>query len=213
MLTGVGLQLVAPSLLTGFFVAQQFAYVAVDQDRLRRLADQGDRSAARAVRVTTRLPLMLSGARLGITVTALLAGYVAGPHLGGGLARLFGTLGVPGVVSAAVALVLAMLVATVVQTVVGELAPKRWAIARPEALARALAGPTLAYLVVAGPVIRGVDAAANRLLAATGLAPVRLPTEASADDLRRIVAESRTGGLLDDQTAALLQRGLAWPPR
>ncbi|MDQ3577262.1 MAG: CNNM domain-containing protein, partial [Actinomycetota bacterium] len=69
---------------TGYFVAQEFAYVAVDRNRLRQLADDGDKAAARAYRVTQRLSFMLSGAQLGITVTALLVGYVSEPYLGAG---------------------------------------------------------------------------------------------------------------------------------
>ena len=64
---------------TGYFVAQEFGYVAVDRGKLKQLADDGDAKAARALEVTGRLSFMLSGAQLGITVTALLVGYVAEP--------------------------------------------------------------------------------------------------------------------------------------
>jgi CBS domain containing-hemolysin-like protein len=59
---------------TGYFVAQEFGYVAADRGRLRQLADSGDPAAERALKVTGRLSFMLSGAQLGITVTALLVG-------------------------------------------------------------------------------------------------------------------------------------------
>jgi len=67
---------------TGYFVAQEFGYVAVDRNRLRQLADDGDAAAQRALTVTGRLSFVLSGAQLGITITALLVGYVAEPFLG-----------------------------------------------------------------------------------------------------------------------------------
>ena len=194
---------------TGYFVAQEFGYVAVDRDRLRHLADSGDRSAARALEVTGRLSFMLSGAQLGITATALLAGYVAEPFLGDGLAELFGVAGVPQSVSLPLSVGLALVVATVVQMVFGELAPKNLAIARPEAVARALGRSTLAYLAIAGPVIRLFDVAANRLLRWVGIEPVaELPRGATAEDLERIIAESRTEGHLDVQVSTLLDRGL-----
>jgi CBS domain containing-hemolysin-like protein len=80
MLIVVGLLLVIViTVLTGYFVAQEFGYVAVDRGRLRQQADQGDKSAGRALKVTERLSFMLSGAQLGITVTALVVGYVAEP--------------------------------------------------------------------------------------------------------------------------------------
>ena len=54
---------------TGYFVAQEFAYVAADRASLEQAAARGDASARRAVKVIGRLSFMLSGAQLGITVT------------------------------------------------------------------------------------------------------------------------------------------------
>ncbi|HEU4425553.1 MAG TPA: CNNM domain-containing protein, partial [Pilimelia sp.] len=206
--------ILALTVATGYFVAQEFAYVAVDRGRLRALAGQGDVAAGRALRVTSRLSFMLSGAQLGITVTALLAGYVAEPYLGQGLADLLGWAGMPRAASLSVAVVAALLFATVVQMVFGELAPKNLAIARPEVLARALARSTLVYLAVAGPVIRLFDAASNRLLRLVGIEPVEeLPQGATAEDLDRIIATSHANGLLDADTCRLLDHGLDFRTR
>jgi CBS domain containing-hemolysin-like protein len=194
---------------TGYFVAQEFGYVAVDRGRLRQRADDGDAAAQRALEVTGRLSFMLSGAQLGITVTALLVGYVAEPFLGDGLADLFGVAGIPRAVSLPVSVALALLIATVVQMVLGELAPKNLAIARAETLARALSRSTLVYLTVAGPVIRLFDAAARRLLRRVGIEPVEeLPAGATPADLEQIIAESRAEGHLDPEMSTLLDRGL-----
>jgi CBS domain containing-hemolysin-like protein len=199
---------------TGYFVAQEFAYVAVDRGRLRALADEGDQAAQRALKVTGRLSFMLSGAQLGITVTVLLAGYVAEPYLGEGLAALFGVAGVPEGVSVTVSLLVALLFATVVQMVLGELAPKNLAIAKPETLARALSRSTLIYLTIAGPLIRLFDATSNRLLRRLGIEPVEeLPQGATAEDLDRIIESSRAEGLLDADTSRLLDRGLDFRDR
>ena len=76
--------------LTGYFVAQEFAYMAVDRSRLKARAADGDAAAARALSVTRRTSFMLSGAQLGITVTGLLVGYVAEPLIGSGVGELLG---------------------------------------------------------------------------------------------------------------------------
>ena len=88
MLIAVGLVVVVLlTLATGYFVAQEFAYVSVDRNRLRQLADEGDAAAARALDITARLSFTLSGAQFGITVTALLVGYAAEPLIGVGAGR------------------------------------------------------------------------------------------------------------------------------
>jgi CBS domain containing-hemolysin-like protein len=199
---------------TGYFVAQEFAYVAVDREQLRAMADDGDAAAERALRVTSRLSFVLSGAQVGITVTALLAGYVAEPYLGRGTAELLGLTGLSETVSTTISMVFALLFATVVQMVLGELAPKNLAIAKPEALARALSRSTLIYLTVVGPLIRVFDATANRLLRAIGIEPIEeLPQGATSDDLDRIIAAASSEGTLDARAARLLDHGLDFRTR
>ena len=210
MLILVGLLLVIlVTAVTGYFVAQEFGYVAVDRSRLRQEAEQGDKAAQRALKVTERLSFVLSGAQLGITVTALIVGYVAEPFLGDGFAELFGGAGLPTAVSMPLALVLALLISTVVQMVLGELAPKNFAIARAETLAKALSRSTLIYLAVFGPIIKLFDMAAARLLRGIGIEPIEeLPEGATEEDLEQIIAESRAEGHLDPELSALLDRGL-----
>jgi CBS domain containing-hemolysin-like protein len=159
--------------------------------------------------VTGRLSFVLSGAQLGITITALLAGYVAEPYLGEGLAEVLGSAGVPDTVSLSISVVLALLAATVIQMVLGELAPKNLAIAKAEAIALSLSRSTLMYLAVAGPLIRVFDTASNRILRRVGIEPVEeLPQGATAQELDRIIVSSYEQGLLDEDTMRLLDRGL-----
>ncbi|MFG3419096.1 hemolysin family protein [Micromonospora sp. NPDC048063] len=210
MLIVVGLLfIIVLTAATGYFVAQEFGYVAVDRGRLKQLADDGDKAAARALEVTGRLSFMLSGAQLGITVTALLVGYVAEPFLGAGLAELLGVAGVSTAVSLPLSVALALVIATVVQMVLGELAPKNLAIARAEPLAKALSRSTLMYLKVAGPLIKLFDRAAVRLLRRVGIEPIEeLPSGATPEDLEQIIAESRQEGHLTAEMSTLLDRGL-----
>ena len=210
MLIALGLGLIlAVTLATAYFVAQEFAYVAADRARLHHEAAEGNPAARRALRVTERLSFTLSGAQLGITVTVLVIGYLAEPYLGRGLAELFTAGGVPEAASLSIAVVLALLVSTVVQMVIGELAPKNLAIARPERVARALSASTLAYRALTGPLVRLFDGASNRLLRLFGIEPVEeLPEGATAEDLEQIVADAQAGGHLDAETAHLLTRGL-----
>ncbi|SNY14999.1 hemolysin family protein [Paractinoplanes atraurantiacus] len=208
IVTGLLLVIVVTA-VTGYFVAQEFGYVAADRGRLRHDAAQGDQAAARALKVTERLSFVLSGAQLGITVTALLVGYVAEPYLGEGFADLLGVAGVPTAVSMPLSVAFALLIATIVQMVLGELAPKNLAIARAEALAKALSRSTLMYLTVFGPVIKLFDKTAGRLLRRIGIEPIEeLPEGATSEDLEQIIAESRANGGLDAEMSTLLDRGL-----
>lgn len=208
ILTGLALIIVV-TLVTGYFVTQEFSYVAADRSRLHHEAAEGDQAARRALKVTERLSFTLSGAQLGITVTVLLIGYLAEPYLGQGLSQVFGDAGFPESVSLPLALGLTLFFSTVVQMIIGELAPKNLAIARAELIAKRLSRSTLAYRALTAPVVRFFDDASARLLRLVGIEPVEeLPEGATAEDLEQIIMEARTSGHLDAETAQLLTRGL-----
>lgn len=199
---------------TGYFVAQEFAYMAVDRSRLKARAEAGDSAAARALKVTRRTSFMLSGAQLGITVTGLLVGYVAEPLIGEGIGTLLGGVNVPAGVGIAVGAVVAIVVSTLVQMLFGELFPKNLAIARPEPVARALAASTTVYLRLFGWLIWLFDQSSNVLLRALRIEPVHdVEHSATARDLEHIVAASRDAGELPRELSTLLDRTLDFPTR
>lgn len=219
MLTALGILagiavVLAITALTGYFVAQEFAFMAVDRSRLKARAQAGDPAAARALKVTRRTSFMLSGAQLGITVTGLLVGYVAEPLIGAGLGELLGDVGVPIAVGVAIGTVAAVVFSTVVQMVFGELFPKNLAIARPDAVADKLALSTTLYLAVFGWLIKLFDASSNLLLRALRIEPVHdVEHSATARDLEHIVADSRETGELPEDLSTLLDRILDFPTR
>lgn len=198
----------------GYFVAQEFAYMAVDRTRLAASAASGDDSAKRALEVTKRTSFMLSGAQLGITVTGLMVGYVAEPLVGESMGILLQSTGMSVETGIAVGTVLALVVATVVQMVAGELYPKNLAIANPEPLSRKLARSTLIYMSVFGWVISFFDRSANLLLRAVRIEPVHdLDVSASEDDLPHIIANSRDSGDLPIELSLMMDRILDFPQR
>src|SRR3954452_24440646 len=94
LLLGV-LVVLAITVVTGYFVAQEFAYMAVDRSALAARAEAGDAAAKRALAAPRRTSFMLSGAQLGITLTGLLVGYVAEPLIGESLGAVLGGGGRP----------------------------------------------------------------------------------------------------------------------
>ncbi|MFJ3769120.1 hemolysin family protein [Streptomyces sp. NPDC090082] len=199
---------------TGYFVAQEFAYVAADRLALAREAEAGDKRAARALTVLERLSFMLSGAQLGITVTGLVVGFLAEPSVSALLRPVLEGTGLSEGTVSAISVVLAFVLATVLQMVLGELAPKNLALAVPERLAKSLASSTLVYLKVVGPVVHVFDGAANRLLRRVGIEPVEeLHHGATLEELSHLIGESHEQGELPPDTAELLDHALEFSER
>lgn len=208
------LALILLTVATGYFVAQEFAFVAVDRGILREQAAAGDMAAEKALQVTSRLSFMLSGAQLGITVTALLVGFIAEPAIATLVRPWLEAAGLSGGLITGVSIAIGVIVATVIQMVFGELAPKNLGIARPEVVAKFLARSTLVYLAVAGPVIRLFDAAATGLLRKIGVEPVEeVEHGATPEELSRIIAESTEAGELPPRLSELLERALEFGDR
>src|SRR3954451_11887222 len=204
----------AITVVTGYFVAQEFAYMAVDRSRLAARAEADDPAAKRALAVTRRTSFMLSGAQLGITVTGLLVGHVAEPLIGESLGALLGGIHIPTGVSLGIGAALALLFSTIVQMLFGELIPKNLAIARSAPVALKLASSTVLYLKLFGWLIWVFDQASNLLLRALKIEPVHdVEHAATARDLEHILEESRESGDLPAELSMMLDRILDFPNR
>lgn len=121
---------------TGFFVAVEFAMIAIDVPTVQRMVDAGDRGAEPLLRCLKSLSTQLSACQLGITLTTLLTGYVMDPAISRLIDPLLLQVGLPAGVVGTVSLVVAMVVATLLSMLLGELIPKNMSIAEPMAIGR-----------------------------------------------------------------------------
>ena len=208
------LAVVVLTLGTALFVAAEFSLVAVERAQLETAARDGDAGAARVLGAVRSLSFQLSGAQLGITMTTLVVGFIAEPAFAALLEPGLDALGVPDGAAHGISLATGLLVATVLQMVVGELVPKNWAIARPMAVARAVAGPMRAVSAVLRPLIALCNGSANRVVRAMGIEPQEeLRSARSAQELDSLVRTSEEQGALSPQTATMLARSLAFGDR
>ena len=198
------------TLLTGFYVAGEFALLTADRSRIEQLSEAGDTRATSALQGLRTLSFQLSGAQLGITVTSLLVGFISEPTIGEALAPLIGDIW-PSVSALAVANVVALLLATIIQMVVGELIPKNYAIARPTELALLIATPFRFANSLFRPIIKFLNAAADWTVRLFGIQPrEELQGVRSLQELKRLIYSSREGGVLPQEEFALLARSITF---
>ena len=194
--------------LSAFFVAVEFAALAAKRHRLEEAAPTS-RSARAALRNSSELTLLLAGSQLGITAATLALGALSKPAVHHWLTPLFATWGLPLVAADVVGFILALLIVTFIHLVVGEMAPKSWAIAHPERSATLLATPMRAFMAVLRPLLRGLNAAANTLVRKVGVEPSdELAVGHSPDALRHLVEHSANVGALDASFSAQISGAL-----
>ncbi len=202
------LPLAAFALLTAgnaFFVAAEFGLVTVDRVEIDTRATAGDRQARRVRTALQELSFQLSGAQLGITLTALLTGYLAEPAL----SKLFEPLVEPvaGASTETLTHVIALVVATLVSMLFGELVPKNAALARPMGIALRTAAPLRAFSIVLKWLIAALNGTANWLVRRLGIEPQEeLASARSPEELGLLAAISASAGALPAETAVLLRR-------
>ncbi|TDB90536.1 HlyC/CorC family transporter [Actinomadura sp. KC216] len=196
----------------GFFVATEFALVAARRPRLERAAARGGRAAAAAIAGIDELSLTLAGAQLGITMCSLGLGLVSEPVFAATLTPPIHAAGLPDGAAHAVAFVLALAIVTFLHMVVGEMAPKSWAITAPERSATLLGLPFRAFATVVRPLLAALNGTTNLLLRMIRIEPAdSREVSRTPEQLRSIAQDSRRLGLIEESELSLLTAALDAP--
>jgi len=181
-------------LLNGFFVAAEFAMVKLRATRVETIAAAHGWRGRILRTVHGQLDAYLSACQLGITLASLGLGWVGEPAFAHLLTPLLDQLGLdnPGLVHG-IAFFSAFFVISYLHIVVGELAPKSWAIRRPELLSLWTAVPLYLFYWSMYPAIWLLNASANAILRIAGQGEPGPHHEHhySRDELKLILHSSR----------------------
>ncbi len=195
---GVTIKLAAVAfliLLTAFFVASEFAIVKVRKTKLQSRANNGDQKAVIALGMVNELDNYLSACQLGITITSLGLGWLGEPALDHILGPLIGNLAMPEAISNTISIAIAFFIITFLHVVLGELAPKTFAIQKAESLVIAIARPLIIFSKVMHPFIWLLNGSANVFVRIFGLESAKESDEVhSEEELRHILSQSYQQG-------------------
>ncbi|CAH0230680.1 Magnesium and cobalt efflux protein CorC [Microbacterium oxydans] len=208
IMLGVGLLLTVG---TGLFVASEFALVNLDRAELEARQERGETRLALTISALKHTSTHLSSAQLGITLTTLLTGYTMEPALSNLLRPTLVAWHIPEVAVAPIATIVAMFVATVLSMILGELVPKNFALALPRATAKLVIPFQTAFTTVFRPAVVVLNGSANGVLRSMGIEPKEeLSGARSAEELSSLVRRSASAGVLEADTATLLDRTLTF---
>lgn len=184
--------------LSGFFVVIEFALLGARRHRLEEAAATS-RGARAALKSVNELTVMLAGAQLGITACTFALGAVTKPAVDAWFTPLFAGWGLPFWVADTTSFVLSLFIVTFLHLVVGEMAPKSWAIAHPETSAILVGMPARAFVWTFRPLLRWINDVANRLVKASGVEPSDRAAVGGqdVDTIRHLVEHSANVGALD----------------
>jgi CBS domain containing-hemolysin-like protein len=195
-------------LANGFFVAAEFALVAVRRSRIDEMAARGDAGARVVQRTLKDLDRYISATQLGITLASLALGWLGEEAIAALVDRVLVHLGYTAPATAihtTAAAITAFLVLTFLHIVIGELTPKSIALVKPERVSKLVARPLYGFATVMMPVIAVLNGAANLMLRLVGIRPsTERERVHSPDELRLLVMQSHAHGALDETDSAML---------
>ncbi|MHB1073543.1 MAG: hemolysin family protein [Gemmatimonadaceae bacterium] len=210
-LGGISLRLGAVLLLVfanAFFVAAEFALVAVRRSKIEQMAVEGVRGARVVEEALHHLDRYISATQLGITLASLALGWIGEPALAALVDVLLAKVGVDvpaGATHTATGITVAFAIITFLHIVLGELAPKSLALVMPERVSIWVARPLIWFSMIAKPGIVVLNGAASKLLGMFGIEPASETAHVhSAEELRLLVMQARAHGTLDESDSAML---------
>lgn len=190
--------LIALILLNGVFAMAEIALVTARKSRLQRLADDGDRSAATAIRLGEEPTRFLSTVQIGITAIGILNGIVGQAALADPLAGMIRILGLNEKSSAVAATAIVVAGITYFSIVVGELVPKRLAQVNAEGIARLMARPIATLAALSRPFVFLLSASTDGLLRLIGKKELS-SANLTEEDIHAMLVEGSEAGLIEKQ--------------
>ncbi|AMR65040.1 MULTISPECIES: hemolysin family protein [Pseudomonadaceae] len=181
-------------LLNGFFVAAEFAMVKLRSTKVEAIAEQNGWRGHILRTVHNQLDAYLSACQLGITLASLGLGWVGEPAFAELLTPLLSAIGIESQkLVHGISFFVAFFIISYLHIVVGELAPKSWAIRKPELLSLWTAAPLYAFYWLMYPAIYLLNASANAILRVAGQGEPGPHHEHhySRDELKLILHSSR----------------------
>ena len=219
-LGGLSLRMLAVAALVlanGFFVAAEFALVSARRSKLEQAADTGSVTARIARGMQDQLDRYIAACQLGITIASLVLGALAEPTfarlieppVAAATHAIFGVFGgaeaLATTISHGMGVAVSLFIVTTLHIVLGEQAPKVWAIRTPEAVAMFAARPLRWFNLIFGLIIRFLDWLTGVVLALFGVSgrsghhgPPTL------EELRLMVQSSAAGGVIERDEQELL---------
>jgi putative hemolysin len=195
-------------LVNAFFVAAEFALVAIRETRIEQLLTAQVPGARAVRRLQSGMDDMLPAVQLGVTLCSLMLGWIGEPFVMTIVEPWFSALPHAKVYAHVTSLVIGFAVITYFDVVLGELVPKSLALRRAEALAVAVAPPMLAFMALARPAVRLLRSSASMVLRGFDAPLSERGAVHSAEELKLIATSARRMGLLPPFQEMLIHRAV-----
>ncbi|NLE99497.1 MAG: HlyC/CorC family transporter [Anaerolineales bacterium] len=190
--------------LNGVFATAELAVVQARKVRLQQMADTGDRGARTALRLSEDPNRFLGTIQIGITLIGILSGVFGGATVAEHLAALLASSRALAPYSSPLSVIIVVVVITYLTLVMGEMVPKRVALANAERIATALARPMHALSVIVSPLVRFLGFSTDLILR---VLHIKVSTEPNItqEEIEVLIEQGTQSGALVEAEQDLLE--------
>jgi putative hemolysin len=199
-------------LLNGFFALAEMALVSSRRMRLQQLAEEGRGRAVQALALANSPGRFLSAVQVGITLIGILSGAFGGATLGVRLGPVLNQIPAVEPHGAQVAVALVVIGITALSVILGELVPKRIALASPESIAMLVARPMQFLVTVAHPFVWLLERSTAGMLVLLRI-PERRAGNVTEEEVKLAIAEGTEAGVIDEVEEEMIHGVLALADR
>ncbi|KQQ81252.1 hemolysin family protein [Aureimonas sp. Leaf324] len=191
-------------LLNGFFAMSELAVVSSRRARLQQMAQSGKRGAEGAIKLIDDPTSFLSTVQIGITLVGIFAGAYGGSVFAGPLAEFLAPLPVIGAYAEGFAFGLVVVLITYFSLILGELVPKRFALANPEAIACFVSSPMRALAKIGAPIVWFLRVSTETVGKLVG-ANEKNENAVTEEEVKAMIAEGTESGVFEEKEREMIE--------
>ena len=193
--------------LNAVFACAEIAVISINEQKIAKLASQGNKKAQRLAALTSRPARFLATIQVAITLSGFLGSAFAADNFSGTLADWLFDLGIPLSRStlATVSLILITLILSYFTLVFGELVPKRLAMKKAESLALAMSGLISVISTLFAPVVWFLSLSTNTILRLRRIDPNEEDDPVSEEEILLMVDAGSKKGAIDQEEQEFIQ--------
>ena len=196
-------------LINAFFAATELAVVSLNSTKLRKLEEDGNKTASKLLKMVEEPSAFLSTIQVAITLAGYLGSAFAAENFSGNLSNwLYYTLGFQALSLKAlntVSIIIITIILSYFTLVFGELVPKRIAMQKPYEVAKLACGVIRGMAFVLRPVIWLLSVSVNAVLRLLRLKVEAEEESVTEDEIRMMVDLGGQRGTIDEDEQEWIQ--------
>lgn len=191
------------TMVNAFFASAEMAIVSLNKNRLRMLAEEGNKKALLLEKLLEEPSKFLSTIQIGITLAGFFSSASAATGISDDFAQVLKGAGIP--YSSQIALVVITIILSYITLVFGELYPKRIALQKAESIALFAVTPIMFISKATKPFIRLLSFSTNLLVKITGHDTENLEEKVSKEEIRSLIEVGQEHGVINETEKEMIE--------